>query len=81
LAIPLLAGYVIYAALLAFLVWRLPKLPSRLPIITHVFDLIVFSLLMFFRERPANLAFACFVFSSMSGTLRWQWRGTLLALR
>lgn len=77
LAFALLAGYVVYATLLALLVWRLPKLPGHLPIITHVFDLIVFSLLIYFSERPANPSFACFVFSIMGATLRWQWRGTL----
>ena len=77
LAFALLAGYVVYATLLAFVVWRLPKLPVHLPIITHVFDLIVFSLLMYLSERPANPSFACFVFSMMAATLRWQWRGTL----
>ena len=77
LAFALLAGYLIYATLLAFLVWRLPKLPGNLPLITHVFDLIVFSLLVYFSERPANPAFAGFVFSIMGATLRWQWRGTL----
>jgi signal transduction histidine kinase len=76
-AFVLLAGYAVYATLLGLLVWRSPKLPGRLPIITHAFDLIVFSLLMYFSERPANLAFACFVFSIMSATLRWEWRGTL----
>jgi len=75
LAFALLAGYLVYATLLAFLVWRLPKLPGHLPMITHVIDLIVFFLLMYFSERAA--AFACFVFSIMGATLRWQWRGTL----
>jgi signal transduction histidine kinase len=77
LAFALLTGYAAYATLLAFLVWRLPKLPVHLPMMTHVFDLIVFSLLMYFSERPANPSFACFVFAIMAATLRWQWRGTL----
>jgi hypothetical protein len=77
LAFALLAGYVVYATLLAFLVWRLPKLPGHFPIITHVFDLIVFSLLVYFTERPISPSLACFVFSIMGATLRWQWRGTL----
>ena len=77
LAFALLAGYVVYATLLAFLVWRLPRLPGHLPMITHVLDLVVFSLLIYFSERPANPSFACFVFSIMGATLRWQWRGTL----
>ncbi len=76
LAFALLAGYAIYAALLAFLVWRLPRLPGHFPIITHVFDLIVFSALIYLSQRPANPAFAGFIFSMMGATLRWQWRGT-----
>jgi signal transduction histidine kinase len=80
LAFALLTGYLVYATLLAVSVWRFPRLPGPLPIITHVLDLIVFSLLMYFSQRPASPSFACFVFSIMAATLRWQWRGTLWTL-
>ena len=73
----LMTGYVVYATLLALLVWRLPKPPGRLPMITHVLDLTFFSFLLYFSERPASPSFACFVFSIMGATMRWQWRGTL----
>jgi signal transduction histidine kinase len=77
LAFALLAGYLVYATLLVFLVWRLPKLQGHLYIFTHVFDLIVFTLLLYFSEHTAIPSFAFFVFSIMVATLRWQWRGTL----
>jgi signal transduction histidine kinase len=76
-AFALVAGYAVYATLLALVVWKLQKLPDRLPIMTHVIDLMVFSLFMYFSERPASPPFACFIFSMVGATLRWKWRGTL----
>lgn len=73
----LLVGYVAYAVILAYLVLRLPKPPGRLPFFTHVFDLIVFSVLMYLTQRPTSPFFAYFVFSIVCATVRWQWRGTL----
>jgi signal transduction histidine kinase len=77
LASELVVGYSAYAVVLAFVVWRLPKLPGRFPIISHAIDLVVFSLFMYFTERPVIYSTACFTFFILSATVRWQWRGTL----
>jgi hypothetical protein len=44
--------------------------------ITHVFDLAVFSLFLYITARPMS-TFAFFLFSVICGTMRWQLRGTL----
>ncbi len=77
MAYSLLAGYLLYAALLALLLWSAPLAPSRLPIITHVLDMAVFFLLNYFTEGPTSPFFVYFVFSLICATLRWNWRVTL----
>src|SRR5262249_6622927 len=71
----LLAGYVVYALLLALLAWHSEVLLVRLRFLTHTVDLMIFSLLMYLTEAPTSLFFVYFVFSLVSATLRWQWRG------
>jgi signal transduction histidine kinase len=73
----LLAGYVIYAVFLALLAWHPDALLVRLRLLTHVVDLLLFSVLMYFTEAPSSPFFVYFVFSLVSATLRWQWRGVL----
>ena len=58
----LMAGYTVYAAVLAFLVWRIPRAweGNRLPIITHVLDLALFSLFLYATARPmSTFGFFC----------------------
>ncbi|MBI2461612.1 MAG: sensor histidine kinase, partial [Candidatus Rokubacteria bacterium] len=76
-AYALLAVYIGYALLAAFLVWRSAAPPGRQTFAMHAFDLAVFSLFMFFTQGPTSPFFVFFVFSLACGTLRWQWRGTL----
>ncbi len=73
----LLAGYVAYALLLALLAWHSDILLVHLRILTHAVDLTIFSFLMYFTEAPNSPFFVYFVFSLVSATLRWQWRGML----
>src|SRR2546426_5008927 len=73
----LLAGYVIYALFLALLAWHSDVLLVRLRLFTHVVDLTLFSLFMYFTEAPSSPFFVYFVFSLVGATLRWQWHGVL----
>lgn len=76
-AYALLAAYVAYSAAIALLVWRSDAPSHRLALVTHAFDLIFFSLFIFFTWGSASPFTAYFVFALVCATLRWQWRGTL----
>ena len=65
-------AYSILAVLVTF--WRGPV---RLPISSHITDLFVFLILMLLTDGPASPFFVYFMFSLITATLRWQWRGTL----
>jgi signal transduction histidine kinase len=73
----LLTGYMSYALLLALLAWRMETLIIRLRLHTHVLDLVIFALLVFFTEGASSPFFVYFVFALVAATLRWQWRGAL----
>lgn len=76
-AYALLSVYVAYAVGVALLMWCSEAPLGRQVVITHAFDLAVFSLFMYFTEGPTSPFFVYFVFSLLCATLRWQWRGTL----
>jgi signal transduction histidine kinase len=73
----LLSSYLGYAVVLFALFWILRRLPAWWPASTHVFDLGVFLILMYFTEGPDSPFFVYFTFSLVCATLRWQWRGAL----
>jgi signal transduction histidine kinase len=73
----ILAGYLVYAFVLAIVTWRMEVPLRRFQIISHTLDLMVFASLMFLTEGPTSPFFVYFVFSLVCATLRWQWRGTL----
>src|SRR5207245_3816444 len=58
----LLSGYFLYALLVAVLVWSWPTTPALLPPITHAFDLVAFSIFMYFTG-PTSPFFVYLVFS------------------
>ena len=73
----LLVAYAIYAVSIATWVW-LSQVPMlRLGLVAHSLDLLIFSLLTYLTEGPTSPFFAYFTFSTVSATLRWQWRGAL----
>lgn len=76
-AYALLAAYVVYAVAIALLVWRSDAPSHRQALVTHVFDLLFFSLFIYFTWGSASPFTAYFVFAQVCATLRWQWRGTL----
>ena len=76
-AYALLWGYVAYSLLLTVLIWRVHMPAGNLLLFTHAFDLLLFTLFMFFTEGPTSPFFVYFVFSMFCATLRWSWRGAL----
>lgn len=77
IAYSLLVAYVLYAVVIAVVVWRWRGGSLRQGILTHCFDLAFFSTFMYFTSGPSSPFIAYFVFSLVCATLRWQWRGTL----
>lgn len=73
----LLLGYVTFALLVAVVVWLAHVPLVRLGLVTHVLDLLVFSLLTYLTEGPTSPFVTYFTFSLVAATLRWQWRGVL----
>ncbi len=74
----LLLAYLGYAVALALVLWRSPTPLVRLRFPSHVIDLAIFTALMYFTKGTASPFYVCFAFSLLSGTLRWQFHGTLL---
>ena len=72
----LLIVYAVHALTLFCLTWMPLSSPRRWPLGTHLIDLAMFSLLMFFTVGPSSLFFVYFVFSIVCGTLRWGTFGT-----
>lgn len=77
IAYSLLVAYVFYSAGIAFLVGRSDAPSNRQRLVTHCFDLVFFSLFIYFTSGPASPWTAYFVFTLVCATVRWQWRGTL----
>jgi signal transduction histidine kinase len=69
-------GCIGYAIVLAGVMWRRPS-TGWLPIVTHVIDIVVFSLAQYFTLGPSSPFFNYFIFSLFCGAVRWGWRGTL----
>ena len=76
-AYALLSGYVAYSLLLTVVISRVQIPLGILPLSTHAFDLLLFTLFMFFTEGPTSPFFVYFVFSMCCATMRWGWRGAL----
>ena len=72
------ATYVVYALALAALTWRATTTTDAVPVMTHVVDLVVFSVLMHLSEGPTSPFFVYFVFATLCGAIRWHGRGALL---
>lgn len=73
----LLLAYEGFALIVAAIVWLSRRPLARLGIVTHVFDLLLFTMLTFASEGPTSPFFTYFMFAIVAATLRWQWRGTL----
>jgi signal transduction histidine kinase len=77
IAYSLLVAYLAYSiAVAAFSLGPEPP-GERKRLLTHAFDLVFFSLFVYFTTGPASPFTTYFVFSLVCATVRWQWRGTL----
>jgi signal transduction histidine kinase len=72
----LLAIYVVYSIALTAVVWNRSS-AGRLPLVTHLIDIVLFSVFQQLTLGPSSPFVAYFIFSLFCGTLRWQWRGTV----
>lgn len=77
-AYSLLVFYVFYSLAIATVVFRSDPPPNQ-RLFTQVFDLVFFSLFIYFTAGPASPFLIYFVFSLVCATLRWQRRGVLWA--
>jgi len=73
----LVVGYAVYSVVVALLVPRASRYLSRLQIVVHAIDIAVFSAFIYLTQDTTSLFYVYFVFALITGTLRWQWRGTL----
>jgi signal transduction histidine kinase len=69
--------YLAYSLALLGLVWSRPP-GERLPIVSHVVDLIFVSFLQYLTLGPSSPFFLYFVFSLFCAVIRWDWKATLL---
>jgi signal transduction histidine kinase len=67
--------YVVYALLLAVGTWRWGG-GTRLPIATHIVDIVVFSVVQYFTAPSSPFYMYC-MFAMFCGAIRWGPRGTL----
>lgn len=72
------ATYLIYALVLATIHWRVSTTPAVVPVVTHVVDLVLFSVLMHLSEGPTSPFFVYFIFATLCGAIRWHGPGALL---
>lgn len=73
-------AYLVYALAIGAVAWIYLRRLPRFGLITHLIDLPVFTLLLYFTDGPASPFFAYFVFAVLSATLRWRWAGAMLTM-
>jgi signal transduction histidine kinase len=70
------AIFLAYALALLALVW-LRNPGDRLPLVTHINDIVFVSVLQYLTLGPSSPFFLYFVFSLFCAAMRWGWQGTL----
>lgn len=76
LAYGILAVYVAYAAIVAF-VSGMISTGKRWALASHFIDVAIFSLLMYLTDGPTSPFFVFFTFAIVSGALHWGWAGAI----
>src|SRR4051795_8873212 len=72
----LLVAYLFYAATLVFATARLRFGPG-IKYLVHGIDIAVSSALMYLTDGPTSPFYVFFIFISLAGALRWDWRGAI----
>src|SRR2546428_6237027 len=67
------SAYVVYSLLMAGYVWMLGA-GARLPFITHIADVVAFSIFQYLTLGPSTPFFVYFIFSLFCGAMRWRWQ-------
>src|SRR6202140_5789865 len=67
--------YALYSLLLAAVVWN-RSAAGRVPLVTHLIDIILFYVFQYLPMGPSSPLFVYFTFSLFCGALRWRLRGT-----
>lgn len=70
------SGYLVYALALAGVMWSRES-TGRLPIATHIIDIVAFSVFQYLTLGPSSPFFTYFIFSLFCGAVRWGWKGAL----
>jgi len=73
-----LGAYLAFSLALGLYLLRRPAVPRWLPLVTHTGDLLAFAPLFYATGGPGSPAFLFWIFTVLTGGLRWQWRGALL---
>jgi signal transduction histidine kinase len=71
-------SYLAYAIGIAFLTWTRRITTRGVPVVTHVIDLVVFSVFMYLTDGARSPFFPYFIFAVICGAIRWYGRGALL---
>ncbi len=71
--------YVAYSTIIAAIVFTGVRM-RWLPIATHIFDIIIFSVFQYLTRGPSSPFFIYFIFFLFCSALKWGWRGTLAAI-
>lgn len=74
----LLVVYAAFALAIAGLTWRNWWLDARLALPTHIFDMAVFTAIVFSTNGYTSPFFVFFILPLLSAALRWGWRETML---
>lgn len=75
-AVALLGVYVLYAIITAGIAWA-SEAPIGQAWLIHSGDVLVLSVMLAAIDRPLYPLLPLLVYAFLSGSLRWQWRGTL----
>lgn len=73
----LIAGYFVYSLAIVAVAWGMTSPGRRMALATHLFDLVMFGLVVSVTYGPSSPFFMLFVFALVNAALRWQWSGTL----
>lgn len=75
--IGLLVGYTALAAVVAAVMWRRPLSVRPIGQWVHGIDLFAFAALVYLTRGVVSPLFPLYLFTILSATLRWDWRGAL----
>lgn len=70
-------SYLAYSVGVAFLTWTRRMTTRGVPVVTHVIDLVLFSVFMYLTDGARSPFFPYFVFAVICGAIRWFGRGAL----